>query len=99
MHTGSSHLVCVMHLQPSKGQFWESFSDLVDDSAEIFMDDFTPYGNSFEEELVNLEKVLKICKQTHVSLSIVKFHMMREEQIVLGHLLSTTGIRVDPDKV
>ena len=59
------------------------FSDLVDDSVEIYMDDFTPYGNSFEEGLENLEKVLKRCKQTHVSLSTVKFHMMREEGIVL----------------
>ena len=63
------------------------------------MDDFTPYGNSFEEGLANLEKVLKRCKQTHVSLSTVKCHMMREEGIVLGHLLSATRIRVDLAKV
>ena len=30
------------------------FSDLFDDSIEIYMDDFTPYGNSFEEGLENL---------------------------------------------
>jgi hypothetical protein len=27
------------------------FSDLIDDSVEIYMDDFTPYGDSFEEGL------------------------------------------------
>jgi len=32
------------------------FSDLVDDSVEIYMDDFTPYGDSFLEGLKNLEK-------------------------------------------
>ena len=63
------------------------------------MDDFTPYGNSFEEGLENLEKVLKICKKTHVSLSTVKFHMMREEGIVLGHFLLVVGIQVDLAKV
>ena len=63
------------------------------------MNDFTPSGNSLEEGLENLEKVLKRCKQTHVSLSIVKCHMMREEGVVLGHLLSTTGIQVDLAKV
>jgi len=51
------------------------------------MDDFKPYGESFEEGLENLEKVLKICIQMHVSLSTVKCHMMREEGMVLGHLL------------
>ena len=46
----------------------------------------------------NLEKVLKICKQIHVSLSTIKFHMMREG-VILGHFLSVAGIKVDPTKV
>ena len=62
------------------------------------MDDFNPYGNSFEEGLENLEKVLKICEQMHVSLSTVKCHMMREG-VVLGHMLSVDRIQVDPAKV
>ena len=66
---------------------------------KIYMDDFTPYGDYFEEGLENLDKVLKRCKQTHVSLSTVKCHMMMKEGIVLGHLLSVAGIRVDPAKV
>ena len=35
------------------------FSDLVNDYLEIYMDDFTPYGDNFEEALTNLAKVLK----------------------------------------
>ena len=46
-----------------------------------------------------MEKYLERCKQPHVSLSTVKFHMMMEEEIVLGHLLSATGIRMDPAKI
>ena len=72
---------------------------MVDDSVEICIDGFTPYGNSFGEGLENLVKVLKRCKQTHVSLSTVKCHMMREEGVVLGHFLSATGIQVDLAKV
>ena len=45
------------------------FSELVNDSMEIFMDDFTPYGKDFEEALKNLEKVLNRCEQTHLTLS------------------------------
>ena len=70
----------------------EIFSDLVNDSVEIYMDDFTPYGNSFEEALDNLEKVLKRCKQTHLSLSTEKCHMMMQEGIVLGHFILAAGI-------
>jgi len=35
------------------------FSDLINDNVEIYMDEFTPYGDSFEDGLENLEKVLK----------------------------------------
>ena len=48
------------------------FSELVNDSMEIFMDDFTPYGKDFEETLKNLEKVLTRCEQTQLSLSTEK---------------------------
>jgi len=63
------------------------------------MDDFTQYGDCFEEGLENLDKVHKRCKQAHVSLSTIKCHVMMKEGIVLGHLLSVTGIVVDPTKV
>lgn len=32
------------------------FSDLLNDCLEIFMDDFTSYGDAFETTFVNLEK-------------------------------------------
>jgi len=74
-------------------------SDLIDDSVEIYMDDFTPYGDSFLEGLRNLENVLERCTRVCVSLSIVKCHMMMEEGTVLGHFLSKRGIRMDPTKI
>ena len=63
------------------------------------MDDFTVYGNSFEEALANLEKVLKRCKEANLSLSHEKCFMMFTEGIVLGHHISEDGIRVDESKV
>ena len=39
------------------------FSDLVEEVMEIFMDDFTVYGSSFEQCLNNLETVLQRCKE------------------------------------
>jgi hypothetical protein len=72
---------------------------MLNDSMEIFMDDFTPYGVSFQEALQNLEKVLKRCIQAHLSLSTEKCHMMMSEGIVLGHFISSQGIQVDPSKI
>jgi hypothetical protein len=59
------------------------------------MDDFTPNGDTFDMALANLEKVLKHCKQTHLSLRTKKFHMMMDEGVVLGHYISSVRIEVD----
>jgi hypothetical protein len=63
------------------------------------MDDFTPYGIDFDQALTNLEKVLKICIQSHLSLSTKKCHMMMSEGVVLRHFISSVGIQVDPTKI
>eukprot|EP00253_Pinus_taeda_P013146 PITA_13146 len=72
---------------------------MLNDSLEIFMDDFTPYGVTFEDALQNLEKVLKRCIEAHLALSTEKCHMMMNQGIVLGHFISFLGIQVDPAKV
>jgi hypothetical protein len=99
LHIESFLLGFVMHPLPSKRAILGIFSDLVNDSLEIYMDDFTPHGNTFDMALDNLEKVLKHCKQTHLSLSTEKCHMMMNEGVVLGHYLSSTGIQVDQPKL
>ena len=38
------------------------FSYLVEEAMEIFMDDFSVYGSSFEKCLENLETVLQRCQ-------------------------------------
>jgi hypothetical protein len=68
------------------------FSDLVNESLEIYMDDFTPYGDTFDMALEKLEKLLKHCIQTHLSLRTKKCHMMMDEGVVLGNYISFTGI-------
>ncbi|RDY07514.1 Retrovirus-related Pol polyprotein, partial [Mucuna pruriens] len=75
------------------------FSDLLRDSMEVFMDDFTVYANSFEACLNNLSKVLKRCMDTNLVLNFEKCHFMVTEGIVLGHLVSNRGIEVDKAKI
>eukprot|EP00253_Pinus_taeda_P033620 PITA_33620 len=75
------------------------FSDLIHDSVEVYMDDFTVYCDSFEEALENLEKVLIRCKETNLSLSHEKCSMMFTKGIDLGHHISGDGIKVDKSNV
>ena len=38
------------------------FSDMVEDTIEVFMDDFSVVGDLFERCLTNLSEVLKRCE-------------------------------------
>ena len=46
-----------------------TFSDLVEETMEIFMDDFSIYGSSFENCLENLETVLRRCQDKNLALN------------------------------
>ena len=75
------------------------FSNLAEEVMEIFMDDFTVYGSSFEQCLHNLGTVLQRCKDKNLALNWEKFHFMVKEEIVLGHMISEAGLEVDQAKV
>jgi hypothetical protein len=49
------------------------FSDHIENVMEVFMDDFSVYGKTFEDCLSNLDKVLKRC---HLVLNWEKCHFM-----------------------
>ena len=75
------------------------FSDMVEKTIEIFMDDFSVMGNSFDNCLANLRVVLARCEQTNLVLNWEKCHFMVQEGIVLGHRISARGIEVDRAKI
>ncbi|GKC38965.1 reverse transcriptase domain-containing protein [Tanacetum coccineum] len=75
------------------------FHDMCKDFMEVFMDDFSVFGNSFRTCLNNLSKMLARCEETNLVLNWEKCHFMAKEVIVLGHKISKAGIEVDKAKV
>ncbi|CAN6691860.1 unnamed protein product [Malus baccata var. baccata] len=75
------------------------FSDYVERIIEIFMDDFSVFGNSFDNCLDNLTLILKRCVETNLVLNWEKCHFMVKQGIVLGHIISERGIEVDKSKI
>ena len=71
------------------------FSDYVERIIEVFMDDFTVYGDSFDKYLENLSLILKRCIETNLVLNYKKCYFMVEQGIVLGHVVSSRGLEVD----
>ncbi|CAM8963693.1 unnamed protein product [Rhodiola kirilowii] len=75
------------------------FSDYIEKCIEVFMDDFSIHGSSFDDCLANLSHVLSRCIETNLVLNWEKFHFMVQEGIVLGHLVSKRGVEVDKAKI
>ncbi|CAM9000173.1 unnamed protein product [Rhodiola kirilowii] len=75
------------------------FSDYIEKCMEVFMDDFSIHGTSFDDCLTNLSHVLARCIETGLVLNWEKCHFMVQEGIVLGHLVSSRGVEVDKAKV
>nr|GEW28392.1 reverse transcriptase domain-containing protein [Tanacetum cinerariifolium] len=75
------------------------FHDMIEQTIEVFMDDFSVFGNSFLTCLTNLEKMLKRCEDTKLALNWEKSHFMVKEGIVLGHKISKKGIEADKAKI
>ncbi|CAM8997996.1 unnamed protein product [Rhodiola kirilowii] len=75
------------------------FSDYIEKCIEVFMDDFSIHGSSFDDCLANLSNVLARCIETNLVLNWEKCHFMVQEGIVLGHLVSKRGVEVDKAKI
>nr|GEW28034.1 reverse transcriptase domain-containing protein [Tanacetum cinerariifolium] len=75
------------------------FHNMIEKTMEIFMDEFSIFGDSFSSCLTNLDKMLKRYEETNLVLNWEKCHFMFREGIVLRHKISKSGIEVDREKV
>ena len=75
------------------------FLDMVENTIDVFMDDFSVLGKSFDNYLENLRDALVRCEETDMVLNWEKCHFMVKEGIVLGHRISVREIEVDKAKI
>ncbi|KAA3476926.1 Retrovirus-related Pol polyprotein from transposon 17.6 [Gossypium australe] len=74
------------------------FCKYVEKVIEVFMDNFTTYGHSFDECLVNLTKILQRCLEFNLILNYKKCHFMVDRGLLFVHIVSFEGIEVDKAK-
>ncbi|CAL9024895.1 unnamed protein product [Prunus brigantina] len=75
------------------------FSDMIERFIEVFMDDFSVFGSSFDNCLNHLSLVLQRCQETNLILNWEKCQFMVKRGVVLGHVISSKGIEVDKAKI
>nr|GEV10022.1 reverse transcriptase domain-containing protein [Tanacetum cinerariifolium] len=72
--------------------------DMIEKTMEVFMDDFSVFGDSFSSCISHLDTMLQRCEDTNLVLNWEKCHFMVKEGIVLGHKISKSGLEVDRAK-
>nr|GEV11042.1 reverse transcriptase domain-containing protein [Tanacetum cinerariifolium] len=75
------------------------FHDIIEETMEVFMDDFSVFKYSFSSCLSHLDKMLNRCEDTNLVLNWEKCHFIIKEGIVPGHKISKFKIKVDRAKV
>ena len=75
------------------------FSNFIGESMEVFMDDFSIFGPSFDACLKHLTQILDVCAKKHLVLSWEKSHFIVREGIIFGHVVSSKVLEVDKAKV
>nr|GEW18765.1 reverse transcriptase domain-containing protein [Tanacetum cinerariifolium] len=75
------------------------FHDMIEKTMEVFIDDFSVFGDSFLSCLSHLDTMLQRCEDTNLVLNWEKCHFMVKEGIVFGHKISKNRLEVDRAKV
>lgn len=75
------------------------FFPLIGDCLFIYMDDLVIFSPTFEKHLIDIERVLKIMKENDIKVNLEKSHFFRSEVEVLGHKLTTKGIKPMDTKI
>ena len=72
---------------------------MIEESMEVFMDDFSVFGNSFDKCLNHLDKMLQCYEDENLVLNWEKYHFVVKEGIVLGHKVSGARLEDDNTKI
>ncbi|GFV72173.1 retrovirus-related Pol polyprotein from transposon 17.6 [Trichonephila clavipes] len=64
-----------------------------------YLDDIIVFSETFEDHLIRLRLVLKCLQEAGIKLNSKKCLFSAQEVKILGHLVSSNGVRPDPDKI
>ena len=75
------------------------FAGLSYEVALVYLDDVIVFGRNFEEHLKRLELVFQRLSENGLKLKGSKCNFVQKRVSFLGHIISESGVEVDPEKV
>lgn len=77
----------------------EIFHYMVEDFVEVFVEYFFVFDESFEVLLINIDRILRICKEKNLVLNCKMCYFVVTKGIVLGHKVSKSWQEVNKAKI
>ena len=65
----------------------------------VYLDDIQIFSKTKEEHLEHIRQVLQRLKEEKLLINLKKCSFMQEEIVYLGFVISTDGLKMDPEKV
>ena len=75
------------------------FSPYIGRILDVYLDDIIVYSNTFGEHMEHVKLVIDILRREKLYLSLKKLHFLQSELKLLGRIVESDGIRMDPEKV
>ncbi|KAI5752219.1 hypothetical protein M8J77_014983 [Diaphorina citri] len=72
---------------------------LIGTKCVVYMDDILVYSTSLQEHIVNLKAVLDRLRSFNLKIQIDKTNFLCKEVAFLGHLVTPSGVKPNPDKI
>jgi hypothetical protein len=73
--------------------------DLIGKVCLVYMDDIIVYSTSLQEHLVNLRKVFDALHKYNLKIQLDKSEFLCKEVAFLGHVVTSEGVKPNPDKI
>lgn len=73
--------------------------DIINKGCLVYMDDIIVYSTSLQEHVEILTKVFYKLKIANLKIQQTKSEFMKREVSYLGHLITSEGVKPNPDKI
>lgn len=73
--------------------------DLIGTVCLVYLDDIIVYSTSLQEHTENLKKVFERLRESNLKIQLDKSEFLCKECAFLGHIVSTEGIKPNPEKI
>lgn len=73
--------------------------DLINKICVVYLDDILVFSTSLQEHVSNIERVFRKLREANLRIQINKCKFFAKETLYLGHILTTEGVKPNPEKI